>query len=206
MFRNSSHNLTVTAILAMALGVAACSGLTQSDRPAVSVWWLQSLESAPGAGDPTGPVPVVLEFDVVPGLDSQKILALTSDAQLKPYAGARWADDLPELVASLLQRSLQASGRFEVLQPGRAGASAATCELHLELNEFFADLEAGDRTRGVRVGLDGSYRCGKAGTLALASRADVGVDTERMSDIVAAFQKALDQVTLDLIKQIDIKQ
>jgi len=194
----------LTAVAAAALVLAACSGLTQSDKPAVNVWWLQPLAGAPRAQTAVAPTPLFLELEVVPGLDSDKILALSSDAQIKPYAGARWADDLPALAGSLVSRSLEASGHFQVVQHGRA--AAAGCELRLEVSEFFADLEAGGRTRGVSVATEGQYRCGTAVAQALASRAYVGVSDERMSAIVAAFQQALDQVTQDIINNIYVKQ
>lgn len=205
MFRFRSNTFTLTCFLAIAFALTACSGLTQSDRPALKVWWLQPVSGAPRADDSSTAVPVILDLKVVPGLDSNQVLALSSDAQLIPYAGARWADYLPELVASLINRSLQASGHFAVLQERtRNGASA--CELRLELTEFFADLDSGGRTRGVSVDIGGHFRCGASGTRELGSRAYVGVDAEQMNAIVAAFQKALDQVTLDLIHQMNTKQ
>lgn len=205
MFRFRSYTFTVTCFLAIAFVLSACSGLTQSDRPALRVWWLQPVTGAPRADDSSTAQPVMLELTVVPGLDSDQVLALSSDAQLIPYAGARWADYLPELVASLINRSLQASGQFEVSQ-GRAGSGAPACELRLELAEFFAELDSAGRTRGVSVDIGGRYRCGTSGASELGSRAYVDVDAEQMNAIVAAFQKALDQVTLDLINQIYIKQ
>ena len=195
-----------SVILMVALVLAACSGLTQSDKPALNVWWLQPVSGAPAADTVAAPSTLVLELDVVPGLDTDKVLALSSDAQLKPYAGARWAEALPELAASLFTRSLESTGRFGVLRRGRAGAAAADCELRLEVDQFFADLAADGRTRGVSVGITGEYRCKAAESRGLEARAYVDVGEERMSAIVAAFQKALDKVTLDLIKEINIKQ
>lgn len=202
MFEYPSIRRTLSLILAFSLVLSACSGLTQSDKPAINVWWLQPVSDAPQVNRTTGQTPVVLHVSVVPGLDSDKILTLSGDAQLKPYAGARWADDLPVLVDSLLARSLQASGQFDVLQRGRAGAANAACEIGLEVNEFFAEIDSGGRTRGVKIAVDGEYRCGSADPLELALHASVGVNEERMSDVIAAFQKALDQVTLDMINKI----
>lgn len=206
MARNPTDIRTVSVILLTAFALTACKGLFQSDKPALNVWWLQPVTAVPRANDAAAPVTLALELDAVPGLDSGRILALSSDAQLKPYAGARWADGLPGLADSLITRSLKASGRFEVVQHGRMGAAAPDCTLRLELNEFFGTLDAGDNTRGVSVSIDGSFHCGQGGAHAVASAAKVGVTTENMSAIVAAFQQALDQVTLDIIKQIDIKQ
>lgn len=206
MFRHPTDIRPVIGILLITLALTACKGLFQSEKPALNVWWLQPLTVAPRVEDAVAPATLVLDFTVVPGLDTERILALSSDAQLKPYAGARWADALPDLIASLVSRSLQGSGRFEVVEHGRAGAAAPACKMQLELSEFFADIDPGGRTRGVSVGIAGNYRCGAAQARELKSRAHVGVDAQGMSAIVAAFQKALDQVTLDVIKQMDIKQ
>lgn len=202
MFRNHSNIRTATCLATLAIGLLGCSGLTQSDQPALRVWWLQPVSAAQDTAEPR---PLTLDLDVVPGLDSDEVLALSHDAQLKPYAGARWADNLPELVASLVTRSLHASGRFDVLQDYAAGDVAA-CELRLELNEFFADLDSAGRTRGVSVDIGGRYQCENTAAHGLKARAYVTVDAEQMNAIVAAFQKALNQVTIDIINQIDIKQ
>lgn len=206
MARHPFNIRIAIGILMTAFVLTACKGLFQSDKPALNVWWLQPVTVTPGVDVATAPATLALDLTAVPGLDSGRILALSSDGQLKPYAGARWVDELPGLVESLVTRSLNASSRFEVVQHGRSGAAGPDCELRLELTEFFADLEAGGRTRGVSVEMGGNFHCGADETHGVASRAYVGVDAERMSEIVAAFQKALDKVTLDIIKQIDIKQ
>jgi len=196
----------LTAILMAVFALTACSGVLQSEKPAINVWWLQPVSTAPRADNAVSPVTLALDITTVPGIDSGRILALSSDAQLKPYAGARWADEVPDLADSLITRSLKASGRFDVVQHGRAGAVAPDCTLRLELNEFFGNLDSAGHTRGVSVAIDGSFRCGQGGAHAVASRADVDVAADNMSVIVAAFQQALDQVTLDIIKQIHINQ
>jgi len=205
MFGHRKHKRTLTGILSSAIFLAACGGLLESDEPAVNVWWLKPVAGAQPVSPAEKPVPLVLDLGVVPGLDNNRVLALSADAQLKPYAGARWADDAPELVASLIRRSLQATGRFDVA-PGRAGKAASACALKLELNEFFADLDDSGKTRGVSVGIDGTCQCGTAPADALVSRAYVRAETDQMSAVVAAFQKALDQVTLDIINKINIIQ
>jgi len=192
---------TMFIVLMAVFILSACSGLTQSNKPAVTSWWLEPYMS-PAQGAVAEPaVTVALTVTAVPGLDSDQVLTLSSDAQLKPYSGARWVDYAPDLLASLLGRSLEADGRFEVLTE-RAGRGPENCELQLELREFFADLNSMGRTSGVRLALDGRYQCASATAVEVKSSALVAVDEERMSVIVAAFQQALDQVTLDILAQL----
>ena len=201
MIRNGLKKRTPACLLAATLVLSACGGLTRSDKPADTVWWLQPVTGMTQADAAQTPLPIDLSVSVVPGLDSDRILTLSGDAELKPYAGARWAENLPELVSSLIGRSLQASGRFEVSQQ-RSASSRAGCDLQLELREFFARLGSGGHTTVVSVELDGRYQCGSDAPRSLRSRASVEVAAEQMNVIVASFQHALDDVTVDILKQI----
>ena len=112
---NNSKKYTVFLVLVSVCVLVACSGLTKSDNPVVTTWWLKPYTGMTQAIAPDTVQPLNLTVTAVPGLDSDQILTLSGEAELKPYAGARWADHTPELLASLIGRSLEASGRFEVL-------------------------------------------------------------------------------------------
>ena len=137
----------------------------------------------------------------MPGLDSDRILTLSNDAELGQFAAARWVDNLPELLNSLLERSLQATGRFDV-SSDRAAARPDNCHLQLELREFFADIDPAGKTTGVRVAINGRFQCGSAAPVDIQSGAAIGVADERMSVIVAAFQTATDQLMQDILDKI----
>jgi len=188
-------------VLMIMLVLSACSGLTQSDKPVVTSWWLEPYISTAQAAPAEPSVTVALTIKAVPGLDSDQILTLSSDAQLKPYSGARWVDHAPELLASLLGRSMEADGRFEVLTE-RSGWGAEDCKLQLELREFFADLNSAGNTTRVRLALDGRYQCGSAPAVEIRSAEQSVVNEERMSVIVATFQQAMNQVTKDILEQL----
>lgn len=192
---------TIVILMASIWVLSACSGLTKSDKPATTNWWLKPYNGATQQTTDEAVVPVALTVKAVPGLDSDQILTLSTDAQLKPYSGARWVDHAPELLASLLGRSMEASGPFEVLTQ-RSGWGAESCDLQLELREFYADLNSAGTTTGVRVAIDGRYLCDSASPVDIKSNAFVVVNDERMSVIVAAFQKAVDQVTQDMLDQL----
>jgi ABC-type uncharacterized transport system auxiliary subunit len=199
---NSSTNVRAVCILAIAWVLTACSGLTQSDKPALTTWWLKPYSGMTFTSETTTAVAVELNLTVVPGLDSDQILALSADASLKPYAGARWAEHLPELFDSLIGRSLQASGRFDVLA-GRSGRGFRSCNLQLELREFFAELGPNGRTTGVRASMNGRYQCESAAPVSVGSSVTISVAEERMSVIVAAFQQAIDRMTPEILEQIN---
>lgn len=201
MTLSNERRQSLLTVLMVVLVLSACGGLTQSDRPAVTNWWLEPYISVTPGASAEPPLMVGLTIKAVPGLDSDQVLTLSSDAQLKPYSGARWVDHAPELLASLVGRSMEADGRFEVLTE-RTGWGAENCELQLELREFFADLDSAGRTTRVRLALNGRYQCGSTSTVEIKSRAQVVVNEERMSVIVAAFQQALNQVTKDILEQL----
>ena len=198
---NSSKKYSVFFVLASACILAACSGLTKSDNPVVTTWWLKPYTGMTQAIAPDKVLPLKLAVTAVPGLDSDQILTLSAEAELKPYAGARWADHAPELLASLIGRSLEASGRFEVL-PARAGGGSGSCDLQLEVREFFADLSEGGNTTAVRFALNGRFQCESAAPVYIQSSASMAVGDDRMSVIVAAFQQALDRVMQDILDNI----
>jgi ABC-type uncharacterized transport system auxiliary subunit len=184
------------------LATIACSGLTKSDKPAISRWWLEPYVTETHALSVDQPGKLAVLITVVPGLDTDRILTLSENAELGQFASARWVGHVPELVASLLERSLQATGRFEIVSES-AASRPGNCLLELELRKFFADIGPGERTTGVSVSAHGAYQCGSATVIDIRSDVSIPVADERMTVIVAAFQRAMNQVTRDVINEID---
>lgn len=181
--------------------VVACSGLTQSDKPAISKWWLEPYTA--GQAAPVGsPVGVAVSITAVPGLDTDRILTLSENAELSQFASARWADHVPELVASLLSRSLQATGQFVVVSES-AASRPGNCLLELELREFFAELAASGTATSVSISGYGSYQCKPGAALVIQSEISVPVADERMGVIVAAFQKGMNRMTREILNNIE---
>ena len=191
--------LLLSSTLAMTLG--GCSGLTRSDIPANKTWWLEPFESERLDLTAEQVTTVSLAVTVVPGLDSNRILTLSDDAELNRYSAARWADNLPELVTSLVARTMNMSGRFDVASAGGFKGSNH-CDLQLEVREFFAELDGSAKTIGVRVAVNGHYRCDSADPIEINLNSSVPVYENNMSVIVAAFQQALDEVLAALLVQI----
>jgi ABC-type uncharacterized transport system auxiliary subunit len=154
---NISKNLVVLIVSMVTLSLGACSGLTRSDKPAVNTWWLNPYTGMAQVDAAEEVQEVSLNVTVVPGLDTDQILTLSRSSKLKPYAGARWVDNLPELGTSLVARTLDASGRFDV-QPGLSKGSSGKCILNLEFQKFFASMNSANETGSVHVSFDAHYQ------------------------------------------------
>ena len=198
---NTTKKSVVFCLFILALSISACGGLTRSDKPATRTWWLEPYVGMTQESSSDQLLLVAVSTTVVPGLDTNRILTLSDDAELSQFAAASWADNLPELVTSLVVRSLEASGRFESISD-RAGRGSEDCNLQLELRKFYARLSASGQTNGVRVAINGRYHCESASPIALQLNASVAVHDDRMSVIVAAFQQAMDSVMKDMLEQL----
>ncbi len=185
-YRPVSALLTCLAAL---FALAGCTPILESSQPATSTWWLEptQVDRASIAGEPR---PLALSVAVVPGLDSDRILTLDPDARLDHIAGAHWADHLPELVTSLVTRSLEGAPRFPVISRHDYRRDGE-CRLSLEVRQFQVMLDAGNISRSVAVDIAGLYHCDdKRQVLALSATAPVTAN--RLPEIVRAFQTAVD--------------
>ena len=196
-----SRYFVVFLFVSASLVINACGGMTRSDKPATKTWWLQPYTGMTEAQPSDSASLVEVSITVIPGLDTDRILTLSQTAELNHYAGARWADNLPELATSLVARTLQASPGFEVI-PDRAPSNAEDCDLRLEIREFFAAIDVSGATTAVRVAMDGQYQCGQNKPVSIQLSTSAPVNDDRMSTIVAAFQQAMDGVMRDLLGKL----
>jgi ABC-type uncharacterized transport system auxiliary subunit len=185
--------------LCVVLVLSACSSLNRSDKPASTTWWLEPYTDPSSDGSKNQVVKLELKVSVVPGLDSHRILTLSDTAEVNKYAAARWADSLPELFESLVRRSLGASGQYQIVS--RPGESE-DCRLELELQEFFAKLDAAGRSKAVIVSASGRYLCPDNEPKPIKLTTTVAVHDDHMSGIVAAFQTSFDSAMQDLLDQM----
>jgi ABC-type uncharacterized transport system auxiliary subunit len=183
----------------MVLLLGGCGGLLQSDGAPSSIWWLEPL-AAPAAPSKSATArPIGLQVSVVPGLDTDRVLTLDTRAQLSRLAGAHWAEFLPELLFSLVSRSLEEAG----WEAGAAhGLHEEDCLLHLEARRFWIRLDAQDQARSAEVSLAGQLRCGNQAAAPIEASASIPIPVHRMPEIVAATQQALDQTLTDLLAQL----
>jgi len=189
------------AVLMATSMITACSGVMDSAQPARQTYMLMPSAQASGtANDGQGPV-LSVSLGAVPGLDTDRIQALDSDAQLKRYANARWPDHLPEVLGSVVQRSLAASGRFSAVEQSER-ASGDGWMLQLEVQKFYGLQSTSGSTNSIVVEVSGSIECaGNKETFTLSDSQPVSED--RLSIVVAAHQRGLDNVTRQMLERIN---
>lgn len=197
--------LRLCVIVLMALVLSGCGGLTKSDSAAISTWWLEPL---PESGSAVNNSPersdnaiVLVSVTVVPGLDTANILNLSPNAELNYYTGARWADDLPELLNSLVGRTLEAQGGYQVVSR-RNSLDLDRCILKLEVKAFYAELSQAGNTEDVHISFSGEYSCEGDPSRFFKVDSRTPVKANRMGSIVASFQTGLNASLAQLLTQI----
>ncbi len=187
----------IIALLALTLQITACSGLLSSDAPSRQHYLLQPYNGhSSEATDETWPV-LVLTVSAVPGLDTDHIQALSTDARLIQYANARWTDFLPEVLTSVMRRSLASTGRFEAVNTKR-GSDTNQWTLKLEVQQFYGILDSAEQTTSVRVRFEGNLSCNDQ-EHQLQLSASEPVRTNRLEVVVSAHQQALDEANGQLM-------
>jgi len=188
------------ALAAMSMLLAACSGVMDSKQPARQYYMLTPYSGAAETASPAQGPELSLSVSAVPGLDTDRVQALRSDARLNQYANARWPDHLPEVLTSVMKRSLASTGRFSAVEES-ARASGDGWLLLLEVQQFYGIRNASGDTSAVIVEMTGSIECNDLrSSFTLSDSNPVG--DERLSAVVAAHQRGLDDVTRQLLEQI----
>jgi ABC-type uncharacterized transport system auxiliary subunit len=186
------------SVLALGL-LTACSGVLTSEQPAKQYYTLMPLAASPAASDREPGPALAISVSAVPGLDTDRVLALGPDASLNRYANARWPDHVPELLSSVIRRSLINSGHFSAVE--EAGHGKSGWVLKLEVQQFYGVQDPTGNTSSVLVELAGSVYCdGSLNNLRLSDSNPVS--EERLSVVVSAHQTGLDRVTKQLIDQL----
>lgn len=176
--------------------LAGCGSLLETERPADLRMWLEPL--GPGAAQGLDDLALQLNVRVVPGLDSERVLWLSPGGRLAQLGNARWADNLPEVLGSVMSRGLAAQGvnvtSRSVDEPG------FHCGLQVEVEEFFAF--GSEPPDSVRAKLKGLLKCGQD-TVTFAAAAEPPV-TPGTAGAISAFQQALDALTRSVLKQLAV--
>ena len=183
-----------------AVSLSGCGGLLTSDQPPERVYWLEAEGLQLGAASTENLPALIVTVDAVPGLDTDRILVMEPNARLNHYAGARWADHLPEVLTATVRLALESSGRFSRVSSGTR-INGSEWLLELELRKFFAVATAPDTPPQVHVQLAGQLNCGVAST-AVSAAATTRAQENSLSRIVAAFQDATDEALISLSRQL----
>jgi cholesterol transport system auxiliary component len=187
----SCRKMNLTPLLLLVLLLAGCGGLLETQRPADVRYWLEPL--AENASAPLDGLELALELTVVPGLDSERVLVLEPNARLGQVGQARWADSLPDVLQSVIARSLANQGA-EL----NAGERGRRCRLNVEVQEFFA---RGAPPSAVQASLAAQLDCDEAAE-SFRLQAAVASGSDQAS-VIAALQESLNRVTRDLLKRLE---
>jgi cholesterol transport system auxiliary component len=204
MMRSMTVRLTCTT--AVALLLAGCGGLLQSDNPRPETYRLGSVHvrandaAAAASASPLGLT--VARPRAAAALDSERIAVMAGGNRFDYYAGVRWAEPAPQMLQQNLVAALARSGRF-------AGVFAAPARvpselmLDVELRRFEADATAGGAPV-VHVALQASLVDARRGkrVASFTSEAAVAADGSRRAAIIAAFDRATAQVVDDVVARV----
>jgi cholesterol transport system auxiliary component len=196
--------LRAGALMLTLAPLGACALANVAGEPAPDLYVLTA--PAPQAPDaaPAALAQVVVEPFVAPAaLDSSRIVFQPSPNEIKYYAGARWSDRAPRMIAALTVETLHKTGRF----PAAIGSgSGARMDMALtgDIRQFAA-------TRVARAGLGQTAtevhvvffaRLLRASDRAIVAArefsASVPSASGKMTDIVAAYDAALGQVLAEM--------
>ena len=187
-------------LLASIILVSACAGTLTSDHPARQYYLLEPL-SLPAPERAVRPMPsLALTVNAVPGLDTDHIQAINADSRLNQYANARWADFLPEVLGSVLRRSLVSSSQFDSVNTNTAPDSSDWI-LELEIQKFYGVQNSNGSTSTIVAEFEGLLLC-KDQNHQMQLSASIPVHEEKLSVVVKAHQKALDNITRQLLDAI----
>ncbi len=184
-------------ILALLFGAAGCSGLLDSDHPPERVYWLEPLIVQESMLVDGARPSLTVSVSAAPGLDTDRLLILEPGARLNYYAAARWPDNISEVLESLLRTTLESTGRYSRVTAGPT-ARSTDWEVELEVRELYTLANASE---SVRMVLSGYVSCPES-EHAIAMKANVGFNGNRLSEIVAAYQHALHEVSRQLVTQL----
>jgi cholesterol transport system auxiliary component len=187
--------MRIALLAAAAALVAGCFGSLKEPVPQPLVYRIDAPKLSPGA-----PLPVDLRIDVgqvAPGLDSPGIATRWPGQRIEYVAGARWAEELPQLLEAALVEALQDSGRLRSVQ-GDFGRFRASHTMVVEVRRFEADYTGG----GMPVAqVELTATIGKADRRVLASytvQASESATENRQAAVVAALDKAFGRAAADL--------
>jgi cholesterol transport system auxiliary component len=179
---------SITTMVSSLLLLSACS-LFKSKEDAPQVYMLR-----PAAASGAVAVPGVLAVQrpsVPPGLDTDLIM-LTRGQELNHFAGSRWGESLPRVVATLAVQSLAGAGGFaNVAEAGRAGV-ASDFELLLVVRHFEAAYEGLGAAPVIQVAFDCTLTGGAPRRVLgrCDATASEPAEDNRMGAIVAAVETA----------------
>lgn len=190
----------------MLLSACSTGSLFDSDTPVSTNYVLSAVPAAQNANTGT-PIPVDVSIgrpDLAAGLDTDRI-AVLEGRQLDYYRRVTWGARASELIQSLLVDSLEDRRLFRSVTAERSRV-AGDYALDLQVRDFQAEYEEGERAPTVHVGMVGRLiRVADRELVAtVSSDARVAAKDNRMSAVAAAFESASHRAILELAQQMAV--
>lgn len=187
---------TCLPVLALVL-LAGCSGF-RSREPADQIYLLRATPVAGAAAAPVAATLTVLLPSAAPGLDSDRIALQTADGRMDFYGASRWSGELPVVMQTALLDSLRNAGAWRAVLAEGAPFSADLL-LQTEIRHFQAEYPAaGAPTAHVVLEATLGQRGSRAILRSLRAESRVAAQADRMSDVVTAFNAALNEALTQL--------
>jgi len=190
------------SVLMLILGVmsAGCTSMLSSDAPGEIVYWLEAPNPIPRSTEVANPTSIRVQVAAAPGLDTDRLLIRGPGAILNTYAGARWADNAPDVIDTLIRTTLEDSGRFSRVTSNTSGV-LADWTLDLELRAFYAVLTSESSPPTIQIEFRGYLQCmDEEVPIRIANQAPVSQVT--LTAIVAGFQDAVESSLRELDGQL----
>jgi cholesterol transport system auxiliary component len=177
----------------------------ESNEPPVQSYVLRAEAGAAAVSEASGNNLPVMQVEAVqtgPGLDSDHIVLLRADRRFDSYAGSRWADEMPQMIEALVVDSLRDSGAYRAVF-GDAAPFPADYTIAVTVRRFEADYTDSSAAPTVQVALDVAVgrRSDRALLAAFSSVASAAATENRMSAVVAAFERATQSALRNLREQ-----
>lgn len=190
---------SVSALMLVTMS-AACTSMLTSDTPPESVYWLDAPSAVPRSTQAAGSSSIRVRITAAPGLDTDRLLIRGPGAILNSYAGARWTDNAPEVLDTLIRTALEDSGLFSRVTSNRSGG-LTDWTLDLELRAFFAVVTSASSLPTIEIEFRGYLQCTEVQTpVRIVSKAPVTRVT--LTAIVDGFQRAVDSSVRELLEQL----
>ena len=191
---------TASALMLITVMSAGCASMLTSDAPPENVYWLEPPNPIPSSTEVTSSTSIRVQLAAAPGLDTDRLLIRGPGAILNSYAGARWADNAPEVFDTLIRTALEDSGRFSRVASSTSGG-IADWTLDLELRAFFAVQASESLPPTIEIEFRGYLQCmGAEVPIRVANQAPVSRVT--LTAIVEGFQGVVDSSLRELVAQL----
>ncbi|MBT3788263.1 MAG: hypothetical protein HN725_01225 [Alphaproteobacteria bacterium] len=188
-------------LASLTLLLSACAGVLPGGGPPPSFYTL-SPKSSFSAEVPKVNWQLVVENPATSGALATQRIALTHDpVQIEYFGGARWTENAPQLVQTLLVESFENSNK--IIAVGRQAIGLRSdFNLKSDLREFQAEYSAEGEPPTIRVRVN-SKIIRQPKRQIVASRTferKVLAESTSMRDVVKAFDKALGKVLKRIVE------